>query len=82
MVVISRISLPKNQYIAHLETYKQKLQDRYQTYEAIEEMITSHVQNQDDVPYWLFTLNYGKQMTTAAIEWCSDTLREIKDWEE
>ncbi len=67
--------------ITHLETYKQKLQERYQTYEAIEQMIAS-MDNEADAPYWLFTLDYGKRMTAAAVDWCSDTIQKINDWEE
>ncbi|MGP4107956.1 PadR family transcriptional regulator [Virgibacillus sp. L01] len=73
---------PHDKTIAHLKTYRQKLQERYQTYEAIAEMITSSLHNEEDAPYWLFTLNYGRRMTAAAIDWCSDTVREINDWEE
>ncbi|WP_164670461.1 PadR family transcriptional regulator [Virgibacillus doumboii] len=67
--------------IAQLETYKQKLQERYQTYEAIEEMIQTNLHDEKDAPYWLFTLNYGKRVTAAAMEWCVDTVRTINNWE-
>lgn len=68
--------------ISHLEDYKQKLMERYTTYAAIEQMIASHLDDKTDSPYWLFTLDYGKRMTNTAIEWCDETIRTIKSWEE
>ncbi|WP_152656569.1 PadR family transcriptional regulator [Oceanobacillus sp. CFH 90083] len=64
-----------------LEDYKQKLEKLYQTYEGIEEGIeegiASHNHNQSDAKYWLFTLDYGKKVTEAAIAWCDATIKEI-----
>lgn len=65
-----------------LEEYKQKLEERYQTYESIERMISSHKQSEEDVTYWLFTLDYGKRVTKAAIEWCEATTAHFKMEEE
>ena len=63
--------------IRQLEDYQRKLEERYSTYEAIEEMIASHMHNKQDAPYWLFTLDYGKRLTKVAIDWCSDTIDQI-----
>ncbi|WP_040984174.1 PadR family transcriptional regulator [Oceanobacillus jeddahense] len=60
-----------------LEDYKQKLEDLYQTYEGIEEGITCYNNNHNDAKYWLFTLDYGKRVTGAAIAWCDETIKEL-----
>ncbi|WP_404450657.1 PadR family transcriptional regulator [Virgibacillus necropolis] len=65
--------------ISHLEHFKQKLHERYSTYEAIENRITSHSYDSPDAQYWLFTLDYGKRTTISAIEWCVITVEKIKD---
>ncbi|MEK4300323.1 PadR family transcriptional regulator [Oceanobacillus sp. FSL W8-0428] len=67
----------EEQTIRLLEDYKQKLEKIYQTYEGIEAGIASHNNNQSDAKYWLFTLDYGKRTTAAAMEWCDATLKEI-----
>ena len=71
----------KENTVLHLEDYKQKLEERYQTYEDIEQMITINSYNQEDARYWLFTLDYGKRITKAAIEWCDSTLEVTKEGE-
>ncbi|MFD1362848.1 PadR family transcriptional regulator [Lentibacillus salinarum] len=73
---------PHDHTIAHLEAYKQKLQAHYHTYETIEQMIVSQLHEEKDAPYWLFTLDYGKRVTAAAVDWCSDTIQKLNDWEE
>ena len=65
-----------------LEDYKQKLNARYQTYVEIEQMISNYKDNDEDAQYWLFTLDYGKRVTEAAIDWCTYTLQQIVDGED
>ncbi|WP_106532362.1 PadR family transcriptional regulator [Planomicrobium soli] len=57
----------------HLENYQEKLVSRYETYEAIKEMITTRLSAEEDAPFWLITLNYGLRTTQAAIDWCEET---------
>lgn len=61
-----------------LNDYQQKLKITYQTYTNIEQMITTNKHDQKDAIYWLFTLDYGKRVTQAAIEWCEATTERIK----
>lgn len=68
--------------IVQLEQYKEKLHERYHTYNAIEKMITSNLYNNADAAFWLFTLDYGKRTTAAAMEWCADTIQQIQNWQE
>lgn len=68
--------------VRHLEAYKQKLETTYQTYESIEQMITTDNHDQADAKFWLFTLDYGKRTTMAAIEWCEVTIDQLLTEEE
>lgn len=65
--------------IRHLTKYKENLQERYNTYDNIEQMIRLHSNKHEDAKYWLFTLDYGKRVTESAIEWCNATINELKE---
>ncbi|GIP18680.1 hypothetical protein J40TS1_43220 [Paenibacillus montaniterrae] len=69
----------KQHSIQIVEDYKQKLEARLQTYLGIEQTIKSYPTQQEDVKFWLITLDYGKRTTVAGIEWCSHTLESIRD---
>lgn len=68
--------------VKHLKAYKQKLEETYQTYEGIEQMITTNNHDQGDVKFWMFTLDYGKRTTKAGIEWCEVTMDQLLKEEE
>jgi len=63
--------------LLQLEDYKRKLEARYQTYLNIEHAISTSKNSEEDAKYWLFTLDYGKRVTMAAIEWCQATLKQF-----
>ncbi|WP_099159090.1 PadR family transcriptional regulator [Virgibacillus ndiopensis] len=67
----------KENTLSQLQDYKQKLEERYQTYSGIEQMISTFEHNKRDSTYWLITLDYGKRVTMAAIEWCDTTIKQI-----
>ncbi|WP_399201774.1 PadR family transcriptional regulator [Sutcliffiella deserti] len=64
--------------VSLLQDYKQRLVTRYETYETIEQGILHHDKEEKDAMYWLFTLDYGKRVTEAAIQWCEHTLKQVK----
>ncbi|MEC5425114.1 PadR family transcriptional regulator [Virgibacillus sp. C22-A2] len=68
--------------IQHLEHYRDKLSESYNTYKEIEKMITSYPSNENDAQFWIFTLDYGIRTTLAAIEWCDATIQEIQNKED
>ncbi len=68
---------PTDKTLAQLEDYKQKLEERLQTYTSIEQAIRTNHETDPDAQYWLFTLDYGKRTTAAAIDWCEATIKEI-----
>ncbi|MEF2291162.1 PadR family transcriptional regulator [Virgibacillus dokdonensis] len=69
---------PADQTQSLIRHYKEELQKKIDTYEAIEEMIGTNYSQNPDATYWLYTLDYGKRTTKAAIEWCEDTIEKIK----
>lgn len=71
----------KEKTVFQLEEYKQKLEERYAAYTSIEHFITNSKDKGEDTRYWLFTLDFGKRVTLAAIEWCSFTLEKILEEE-
>ncbi|KAA6449454.1 PadR family transcriptional regulator [Bacillus swezeyi] len=60
-----------------VKEYQRKLQERYETYQAIEQSIMSCSDHSTDAEYWLFTLDFGKRSTLAGIEWCEATIRRL-----
>lgn len=61
-----------------IENYKTKLEERHQTYLSIEHAIIHHSENEKDATYWLLTLDYGKRVNGAAIDWCDAALERLK----
>lgn len=60
-----------------LEDYQKKLKATYEKYVGIEEMISCYDNKKNDVKYWLFTLDYGKKVTEAALAWCEETIKNL-----
>ncbi|MBP2078482.1 PadR family transcriptional regulator [Oceanobacillus polygoni] len=60
-----------------LQNYQQKLEERYLLYSSIEKGISTNSSEQQDAQYWLFTLDYGKRITRASIDWCKSTINQI-----
>ena len=48
-----------------------------ENYKSIEENISTTGQGHQDAQYWLFTLDYGKRITRASIDWCESTINKI-----
>ncbi|MCA0172720.1 PadR family transcriptional regulator [Bacillus sp. RAR_GA_16] len=61
-----------------LEQYQNKLQERLNTYYAIEEMIRRTYGDQEEAKFWLLTLDYGIRTTQAASEWAFDAKNLIQ----
>lgn len=65
-----------------LDQQKNKLQDRYNTYMGIKDMITTELNDELDSVYWIITLDYGLVTTRAAIDWCEDSKSKLRDQKE
>lgn len=64
--------------ITYLEEYLEVLQNKLTTYLEIEELIRTHSHDKADAKYWLMTLDYGKRIANTEIEWCMDTINQMK----
>jgi PadR family transcriptional regulator AphA len=60
--------------VKHIEEYRQLQTERHEAILAIEHTIRSQDPDSADAPYWLMTVNYGKKITKARIDWCGETL--------
>lgn len=61
-----------------LQDYERQLRIRYETYVSIEQNIQELYPDEADAKYWLFTLDYGKRVAQAGIDWCVDTFHSMK----
>lgn len=62
---------------ALLQDYKQRLEIRHETYTAIEQGILAHSKEDKDAKYWLLTLDHGKRLAKAGMEWCEASLKKF-----
>ncbi|CAG9622458.1 PadR family transcriptional regulator [Sutcliffiella rhizosphaerae] len=65
--------------IEHIQLYKQKLQERYQTYETIKNDLSKHHMSNADATFWIITLDFGLITTKAAIDWCEETISKLME---
>ncbi|WP_078382461.1 PadR family transcriptional regulator [Sutcliffiella halmapala] len=65
------------QTVELLDTYLEKLTERFETYTVIKEHIHSHKIKHADARFWIMTLDYGLYTTKAAMDWCNDTKEKI-----
>ncbi|SET35668.1 transcriptional regulator, PadR family [Oceanobacillus limi] len=65
--------------IQHLDNFYRQLSERLDTYHSIEQLIKEHSKAHPDSQFWLFTLDYGKRITKAAMEWCEDTKKKLNN---
>lgn len=61
-----------------LQDYERQLRIRYETYVAIEQNIQELYPDEADAKYWLYTLDYGKKVAQAGIDWCVETCESMK----
>ncbi|CAH8773095.1 PadR family transcriptional regulator [Paenibacillus dendritiformis] len=64
--------------VRQIERFKSMLQERYQMYEAIENQIMTHCSDEEDLEYWLLTLDYGKRVVQAEMEWSDAAMRQLQ----
>ncbi|WP_290753229.1 hypothetical protein [Exiguobacterium sp. UBA3968] len=60
-----------------MQEHARLLEERLETYQAIDAMIRSYPDSNDAV-YWLLTLDYGIRKTRALLDWCDASLEAIE----
>jgi PadR family transcriptional regulator AphA len=63
--------------VRHIEEYRKLQTERHEAITAIERTINSQDRESPDAPYWLMTVNYGKAITRARLDWCDETLAKL-----
>lgn len=64
--------------IQHLQHYEERLKAQREVYQNIKTGLYASESEKADIDYWVFTLNYGIKTTSAAIEWCADTIEFLE----
>lgn len=60
-----------------IQEHARLLEERLETYQAIDAMIRSYPDSNDAV-YWLLTLDYGIRKTRALLDWCDASLETLE----
>lgn len=60
-----------------IQEHARLLEERLETYQAIDAMIRSYPDSNDAV-YWLMTLDYGIRKTRALLDWCDASLETLE----
>ncbi len=62
----------------HLEDYQKVLKNKKTVYLEIQEKLQQEHQEDTGLSYWLITLDYGIRQIEAALDWCENTLKQLK----
>jgi PadR family transcriptional regulator, regulatory protein AphA len=68
-------SIPVN--VKHIEEYRKIQTELHEAVTTIERTIRSQHTESPDAPYWLMTVNYGKKISKARLDWCDETLAKL-----
>jgi PadR family transcriptional regulator AphA len=64
--------------VAHVRRFRLLQTQLLQRYAEIAASLKERLPGHEDLPYWLMTLNYGKQMAQARLAWCDETLSTLE----
>jgi DNA-binding PadR family transcriptional regulator len=65
---------PEGREIEHIQDFRRKLTGTRDAYLQLRRQLQAEHRNNQDLPFWLITLNHGIHRTRALIEWCDETL--------
>lgn len=76
-------NIPAGKVIEEMEQIRQKHIQRLEQYEEIEKEFNSDEKTRIDrgYPYWLATLHYAVYDARFRIQWCEETIRNIREHE-
>ncbi|WP_416149993.1 PadR family transcriptional regulator [Salipaludibacillus sp. HK11] len=60
--------------IAHLKTYKNRMQSLLEIYQEVEKNIHSKYEDEPNKTYWLITLSNGKHWARSMIDWSNESI--------
>ncbi|QQK79248.1 PadR family transcriptional regulator [Salicibibacter cibi] len=70
--------LPTSVTIQHLQQYEERLKAQREVYQNMKKGLYASESEKADVDYWVFTLNCGIKTTSAAIDWCAETIELLE----
>ena len=70
--------IPAKANLAHVQSFRDLQSALLQKYAAIEKQIAKENAGNPNLPYWLMTVSYGEHVSRALVQWCDQTLAELK----
>ncbi|MEQ8192004.1 MAG: PadR family transcriptional regulator [Candidatus Eremiobacterota bacterium] len=70
--------VPVTENIKHLQRFKDENSALLEKYSAIEGCLKKEYVNEAGFPYWLSTVRCGIKVSSAMIEWCNETIEDLK----
>ncbi len=70
------VSLATN--VHHIELYRELQRGLLEKYQAIEKAIKDEYKNNSNLPYWLLTVRHGQYVSQALLDWCDESLAQLK----
>jgi PadR family transcriptional regulator, regulatory protein AphA len=64
----------REQAFHHICEHERLLQGKMKVYEQMEKKLSTH----PDAEFWLYTLDYGKEVAEAELHWCKKTKEKLK----
>jgi DNA-binding PadR family transcriptional regulator len=64
--------------IEHVQRQRTMQVQLLHTYEQTEEQVRTEWESHSQLPYWLFTLSFGKHISRAIVAWCDETLTTLE----
>jgi PadR family transcriptional regulator AphA len=70
--------VPVAENIRQVEIYQRHKQEELVQLQEIERELREEYADDPDQPYYLFTVEYGKKVVLACLDWCGQTLAELQ----
>lgn len=70
--------IPAKANIAHVQSFRELQSGLLQKYAAIQNQIARDNAGNPNLPFWLMTVSYGEHISRALLQWCDETLVELK----
>ena len=70
--------IPPRANISHVERFRELQSALLEKYPAIRKQIARDNAGNPNLPYWLMTISYGEHVSRALLQWCDESLAELK----
>ena len=70
-------TVPVSESIAHLEAFREMQLKGLDVLTATEQRLLTELSADPQLPYWLVTLDFGKRLNRAMLEWCDASLATL-----